>query len=128
MTLPDQVSAGTMQRTCFNHLRLANAAPAVHFCYKYQTCSMDRANSRASKRGVGRPRGPGTQVVRLPLPVANLARRLANQTLRAGDINEFLDVEARTHLTVPLVDATVACGFPSRPTTIWTARSTSTSC
>jgi DNA polymerase V len=61
----------------------------------------------------GESKSPSTQVVRLPLPVATLARRLANQTLRAGDINGFLDVEARTQITVPLVGANVACGFPS---------------
>jgi DNA polymerase V len=52
-------------------------------------------------------------VMRLPLPLANLARRLREGTLRAGDINAFLDIEAGQRRTVPLVDGTAACGFPS---------------
>lgn len=51
--------------------------------------------------------------MRLPLPVANLARRLWEGTLRAGDINAFLDVEPSGKASVPLVDGTAACGFPS---------------
>ena len=46
--------------------------------------------------------------MRLPLPVANLARRLREGTLRAGDINAFIDIEAQTSQTVPLVDGTVS--------------------
>jgi DNA polymerase V len=69
---------------------------------------------RSSRKGVGgRPRGEPTTVVRLPLPVANLARQLREGTLRAGDINAFLDVEAREGASVPFVDGTAACGFPS---------------
>ncbi len=53
-----------------------------------------RSHDRTSRKGMGgRPRGEPTTVVRMPLPIANLARRLAEGTLRAGDINEFLDVE-----------------------------------
>ena len=37
------------------------------------------------------PKDPPTAVVRMPLPIANLARRLAEGSLRAGDINGFLD-------------------------------------
>ena len=51
--------------------------------------------------------------MRLPLPVANLARRLREGSLRAGDINAFIDIEARISQTVPLMDGTAACGFPS---------------
>jgi DNA polymerase V len=51
--------------------------------------------------------------MRLPLPVANLARRLREGTLRAGDINAFLDIEARAGASVPFVEGTAACGFPS---------------
>ena len=61
----------------------------------------------------GRPRGEPTTVMRLPLPVANLARRLREGSLRAGDINAFLDVEAETSRTVPRMDSTASCGFPS---------------
>jgi DNA polymerase V len=67
-----------------------------------------------SRKGIGgRPRGAPTTVVRMPVPIAKLARRLAQGTLRAGDINAFFDVEATTSLTVPLVGAGAACGFPS---------------
>ena len=67
-----------------------------------------------SRKGIGgRPRGAPTTVVRMPLPIASLARRLAQGTLRAADINGFIDVETRTSLTIPLVGAGAACGFPS---------------
>lgn len=65
------------------------------------------------RSGAGRPRGVETKVVRLPVPVADLARRLADRGIRAGDVNAFLDVEPRLAQTVPLVGATAACGFPS---------------
>src|ERR1700730_8179336 len=69
---------------------------------------------QTSRKGVGgRPRGEPTTVMRLPLPVANLARRLREGTLRAGDINAFLDVEARGGGSIPFVDGIAACGFPS---------------
>jgi DNA polymerase V len=67
-----------------------------------------------SRKGIGgRPRGEPTTVVRLPLPVATLARRLREGTLRAGDINRFLDLEPGAPQTVRFVDGTAACGFPS---------------
>ena len=69
---------------------------------------------RGGKRdGAGRPVGTATTVVRLPIPVAAIARRLAAGTLKAGDINRFLTVEPRTALTVPLMGHRVPCGFPS---------------
>jgi DNA polymerase V len=49
----------------------------------------------------------------MPLAIANLARRLADGSLRAGDINGFLDVETRTPMQVPLVSSSASCGFPS---------------
>ena len=68
----------------------------------------------ANRKGIGgRPRGEPTAVGRLPLPLANLARRLREGTLRAGDINQFIDIEPGAPQTVPLVDGTAACGFPS---------------
>ena len=71
-------------------------------------------HNQTSRKGIGgRPRGGPTTVLRLPLPVANLARRLREGTLRAGDINGFLDVEADRKATIPLMDGTAACGFPS---------------
>jgi DNA polymerase V len=51
--------------------------------------------------------------MRLPLPVANFARRLREGTLRAGDINAFLDIEGGLQRSVPLMDSTASCGFPS---------------
>ena len=69
-----------------------------------------------SRGGVGgRKRGlTPTKVVRLPLPLANLARRLAEGRLRAGDINAFLDIEETpAPSSVPLMGSTAACGFPS---------------
>ena len=66
-----------------------------------------------SAKRMGRPAGEPTKVVRLPLPVATLARRLADKSLRAGDINAFLDIEVRTRSTVPLVSSAASCGFPS---------------
>ncbi len=73
---------------------------------------MRRNTHGGARPGAGRMGGP-SEVVRLPLPVASLARRLKSGTLRAGDINGFLDVEKRTPLTVPLMTSTAACGFPS---------------
>ncbi|HZU90233.1 MAG TPA: translesion error-prone DNA polymerase V autoproteolytic subunit [Stellaceae bacterium] len=68
----------------------------------------------SNRKGIGgRPRGAPTTVLRLPLPLANLARRLREGTLRAGDINAFLDAEAVERGSVPLVECTTACGFPS---------------
>jgi DNA polymerase V len=67
-----------------------------------------------SRKGIGgRPRGEPTTVVRLPLPVATLARRLREGTLRAGDINRFLDIAEGEGQTVRFVEGTAACGFPS---------------
>ena len=67
-----------------------------------------------ARKGIGgRPRGEPTKVVRLPLPAANLARRIVSGTLKAGDLNQFLNVEPRTKLAVPLAGATAPCGFPS---------------
>ncbi len=61
---------------------------------------------------MGRPRGEPSKVVRLPLPLAALAKRLASGR-RPGDLNAFFDVEARGSATVPLMAETAACGFPS---------------
>jgi DNA polymerase V len=45
--------------------------------------------------------------------VAVLAKRLADKTLRAGDINAFLDVEPQRAAAVPLMASPATCGFPS---------------
>lgn len=64
-------------------------------------------------RRVGRPAGPPTTVVRLPVNVAKMARLIAARGIRAGDINGLIDVEARTKGGVPYASATVPAGFPS---------------
>ena len=74
---------------------------------------MSRYVEGSRKGAGGRRKGPPTTVVRMPLPIANIARRIAAGTLRAGDINGFLDIETRTALSVPLMSSTAACGFPS---------------
>jgi DNA polymerase V len=66
-----------------------------------------------SAKRTGRPPGQPTKVVRLPLPVAALARQLAAEGLRAGDVNAFIDLDARRTTTVPLMAASAECGFPS---------------
>ncbi|MEA2950928.1 MAG: polymerase [Alphaproteobacteria bacterium] len=67
----------------------------------------------AQARRVGRPAGPPTKVVRLPVSVATLARVIAARGLRAGDLNGFIDVESRTKARVPLATDKVSAGFPS---------------
>jgi DNA polymerase V len=62
-------------------------------------------------RRMGRPPGESTKVVRLPVPVAKSARCLAAKDLRAGDINAFIDIEARQRATVPLMAASAECGY-----------------
>ena len=52
-------------------------------------------------------------MVRLSLPLAALAKRWAEKTLRAEDINAFFDVKARRPATVPLMATPAECGFPS---------------
>ena len=67
-----------------------------------------------SRKGIGgRPRGEPTAVIRLPLHLASLARRLREGSLRAGEINQFLDIEPGERRTVRFIEGTAACGFPS---------------
>jgi len=64
--------------------------------------------------GSGQPRKEPTTVVRLPIEIADAARRAA--AARGGNssgIGAFLKGEARTSASAPLVSASVACGFPS---------------
>src|SRR3954467_14470698 len=72
---------------------------------------MEGVTGRKSMRG--RPRGEPTAVIRLPLPLAGLARRLREGTLRAGDISRFLAVESGERRTIRFIKGTAACGFPS---------------
>lgn len=66
-----------------------------------------------ARYGAGRRPGMPTRVVRLPLPVASMARKLAEKTLRWGDISTFLDLHIGPAKTVPLMSSSVTCGFPS---------------
>jgi DNA polymerase V len=66
-----------------------------------------------AREGAGRRPGVPTRVVRLPLPVASVARKIAERTLRWGDIGAFLDLHIGPANPVPLMSSSVACGFPS---------------
>ena len=61
----------------------------------------------------GRRTGEPTKVVRLPVPIAEVARRVAARGFRPGDVQEFLNVEARNSAAVPFATGLVSCGFPS---------------
>ena len=56
--------------------------------------------------------GPPTRVVRLPVPIAEFARKLASQQ-KPGDVAAVFDLESRTALRVPMMAWSAACGFPS---------------
>ena len=66
-----------------------------------------------ARPGAGRPAGEPTTILRLPLPLAAIAKRMKDGSLRAGDINAFLDISAHTTASVPLASTAAACGFPS---------------
>ena len=71
----------------------------------------------AKKHGGARPGsgprpGPPTRVVRLPVPLAEFARKLA-AARKPGDVAGFLDVENCTAQRVPMMAWSAACGFPS---------------
>jgi DNA polymerase V len=65
-----------------------------------------------ARRGSGRHPGPPTKVVRLPVPIADFAHKLA-RVKTPGDVGSFLDVESRTIQPVPMMAWSAACGFPS---------------
>ena len=69
-------------------------------------------NHGGRRAGAGRRPGPRTRVVRLPVPIAEFARKLA-AARKPGDVAAFLDVESRTALRVPMMAWSAACGFPS---------------
>ncbi|WP_426436790.1 LexA family protein [Bradyrhizobium genosp. P] len=52
-------------------------------------------------------------MVRLPIPIARVAKQFASQPFRASGITAFLDVATRTSATISLVSSKVAAGFPS---------------
>lgn len=65
-------------------------------------------------RKVGSRHAEPTTVVRLPVDLATVARRIAeNRSGAGGGVGAFINGEARTSATSPLVSASVACGFPS---------------
>jgi DNA polymerase V len=64
------------------------------------------------RAGAGRLPGPPTKVVRLPVTLADMARKLA-AAKNPGDVAALLDVESRTALRVPMMAWSAACGFPS---------------
>lgn len=76
---------------------------------------MEERRGRGGPRpGSGRRPGDGTKVVRLPVEIADQARRMA--ATRGGNssgIGAFLKGEYRLKAAAPLVTASVACGFPS---------------
>jgi DNA polymerase V len=74
---------------------------------------MDTEKNHGGRRaGAGRRPGPQTRVVRLPVPIAEFARKLA-AARKPGDVAAFLDVESRTAQRVPMMAWSAACGFPS---------------
>ena len=73
------------------------------------TATKQRGGRRA---GAGRLAGPPSKVVRLPVPLADLAHELATAK-RYGDVASFIDVEGRSALRVPMMAWSAACGFPS---------------
>lgn len=70
-------------------------------------------SSLLKRKRVGRPAGPATTVVRLPLSIAAIARRFASRKPRVEDIKIFFDVQPRTHASIPLMSHKASCGFPS---------------
>lgn len=73
------------------------------------------SNSGGPRPNSGRPRkAVPSEVVRLPVDLAEAARRMAAaRNGQASGIGAFLQGEARTHATAPLISTSVACGFPS---------------
>ena len=51
-------------------------------------------------------------MVRLPLPIAEFARKLASQQ-KPGGVAAVFDLERRSALRVPMMAWAAACGFPS---------------
>jgi DNA polymerase V len=71
-----------------------------------------RKQQGGRRAGAGRVAGPPTKVVRLPAPLADLARALA-AAKRGGDVAAFFNVEGRSALCTPMMAWAAACGFPS---------------
>ena len=64
------------------------------------------------RAGAGRLAGPPTKVVRLPVSVAELARRIASAK-NPGDVAAVYTVEGSSALRVPMMAWSAAAGFPS---------------
>jgi DNA polymerase V len=64
------------------------------------------------RAGAGRHAGVPTKVVRLPVPVAELARRIATAK-KPGDVAAVFTVEGSSALRVPMMAWSAAAGFPS---------------
>ena len=74
---------------------------------------MTTAKNHGGRRArAGRHAGPPSRVVRLPVPIAEFARKLA-AARKPGDVAAFLEVESRTAQRVPMMAWSAACGFPS---------------
>src|ERR1700761_3524912 len=65
-----------------------------------------------ARPGSGPKPGPPTKVVRLPVPIAEFARKLSSE-YKPGDVAAFFDLESRSALRVPMRAGSGACGFPS---------------
>jgi DNA polymerase V len=59
-----------------------------------------------------KPTLTSTKVVRLPAPLADLARELAEAS-QGGDVSAVFTVDGKAALSVPMMAWTAACGFPS---------------
>src|ERR1700728_3420167 len=71
-----------------------------------------RKQRGGGRRGAGRRPGPPTKVVRLPAPLADLARELAEAS-QGGDVAAVFNVEGKAALRVPMMAWAAPCGFPS---------------
>lgn len=72
-----------------------------------------RRDQEAPRKRVGRPNGLPTKVVRLPLPIADVAHRLATKGLRMGDISKVYALDPQSTAAIPLMVSKASCGFPS---------------
>ena len=66
-----------------------------------------------SAKRMGRPPGEPSKGRPAAAARGGLGKRLAEKSLRAGDINAFFDIETRRPATVPLMATSAAYGFPS---------------
>jgi DNA polymerase V len=65
-----------------------------------------------ARAGAGRPRGGPTKFVRLPVDVAELARRIAAVKSK-GDVKEVFTLGGASALRVPMMAWSASAGFPS---------------